>query len=118
MDWNRKGKRKRLVCFTIADIAKARGVETSAVHKAKQRGILDLDSIESIARYILHDKIEETKKSKRLGKGEVPSYVTVEKTNPKEIYQPKKKTERMYTLPGVEKPMNQQEYNEYLNSIE
>lgn len=52
-EWNRKGKRKRLICFTIADIANARGVENAAVHKAKERGFLDLDDIESVARYVL-----------------------------------------------------------------
>lgn len=66
-EWNRKGKRKGLVCFSITDIAKIRGVSNAAIYQARKRGILDLNDIESVARYTLDksgilDSIEKQEK--------------------------------------------------------
>lgn len=39
-DWNRKGKRKRLICFEIADIAERRGGIKRSSLQSKAEGII------------------------------------------------------------------------------
>lgn len=89
--WNKKGKRKGLICFNRADIAKVRGVSTEAIHQAKKRGILDLDDIESVARYILYEKKIAPIISPELPKepqkrSEIPAFINVESTSNEEKY--------------------------------
>lgn len=56
--YNKRGKRKGLICFSISDIAKKRGVTNAAVRKARERGILDIEDAESVYKYMLNiDKL-------------------------------------------------------------
>lgn len=50
---NKRGKRKGLICFSISDIAKRRGVTNAAVRKARERGVLDIEDVESVYGYML-----------------------------------------------------------------
>lgn len=52
----KKGKSYRRYCYTLKDIAKARGVSVFAVRKAVSRLLLDPMDIKSIARYVLRQK--------------------------------------------------------------
>jgi len=59
-EWNRKGKRKKLYCYSVSDIAGARGVTNAAFHKAVQKGILHPDDFRSAAEWAMEDSMDTT----------------------------------------------------------
>lgn len=63
-DWNKTGQRKKLICFTMADIAEARGVSVATVRAARYKGILDVEDIRSFSQYILDSpEVADSRKS-------------------------------------------------------
>ena len=56
--------KKTVYKYTRSDIAKAKGVSKYAIYHAIERGILDPDSLMSIAKYLLIDRRESVNKIK------------------------------------------------------
>jgi hypothetical protein len=51
----------RKFCYSVADIAEARGIKPASVRMAVYRGKLELDNLLSVARYLLLPEIRAQK---------------------------------------------------------